>query len=74
MKTIAELLKEGRARKDLTQYQVMEYLGFKSMDRISKWEHGTAEPSAENFRKLVALYEIPIEEIWMLMGNRIEEF
>ena len=67
MKTIAELLKEGRARKGMTQYQVMEYLGFKSMDRISKWEHAKSEPSATNLRRLVALYEIPIEELYAII-------
>jgi len=63
MKTIAELLREGRARKNMTQFQVMQHLGFKSMDRISKWEHGTAEPSAVNFARLIKLYNIPIEDI-----------
>jgi transcriptional regulator with XRE-family HTH domain len=63
MKTIAELLYEGRKRKGLTQFQVMIHLGFKSMDRISKWEHGKGEPSATNLRRLIALYEIPMDQI-----------
>ena len=63
MKTIAELLREGRARKGMTQLQVAEQLVFKSTDRISRWEHGSAEPSAKNFIKLIGLYEIPIDEV-----------
>ena len=63
MKTIAELLLEGRTRKGLTQFQVMLHLGLKSTDRISKWEHGRAEPGAHNFRLLVTLYDIPIEDV-----------
>jgi transcriptional regulator with XRE-family HTH domain len=66
MKTIAELLREGRARKGMTQYQVMNHLGFKSMDRISRWEHGKAEPSAKNLLNLIKLYEIPLEEIYTI--------
>lgn len=63
MNTIAELLREGRKNKELTQYQVMIALGFKSMDRISKWEHGVAEPGAKNLMKLVALYNISLDKV-----------
>jgi transcriptional regulator with XRE-family HTH domain len=63
MKTIAELLKEWRKRKGLTQLQVMNHLGFSSMDRISRWETGKAEPGAKNLMKLILLYQIPIEQL-----------
>ena len=62
MKTIAEILKEGRIRKGLTQYEVAQYLGFKSMDRISRWEHGVAEPSVRNFLRLARLYQFKMED------------
>ena len=67
MKTIAELLREGRARKGMTQLQVAAHLNFKSTDRISRWEHGTAEPSAKNLRRLIVLYEIAIGDICAVM-------
>jgi transcriptional regulator with XRE-family HTH domain len=67
MKTIVELLREGRARKGMTQLQVAEHLGFKSTDRISRWEHGLAEPSAQNLIKLIGLYEVKIDEIYAAM-------
>ncbi len=63
MNTIAELLREGRKNKGLTQFQVMVALGFKSMDRISKWEHGVSEPGAKNLMKLISLYGIPMEKV-----------
>lgn len=69
MKTIAELLKEGRTRKGMTQFQVMQYLGFRSMDRISRWEHGTSEPSAKNLIKLIGLYEIPMDQIVSILSK-----
>ena len=70
MKTIAEILKEGRIRKGLTQYEVAQYLGFKSMDRISRWEHATAEPSARNFIRLVGLYDLSMEQVLSLISPR----
>ena len=70
MKTIAQLLREGRERKGLTQWQVAQHLGFKSMDRISRWETGKAEPSAKNLRRLIALYEIPAEEVYAVLKDQ----
>jgi transcriptional regulator with XRE-family HTH domain len=69
MKTIAELLREGRARKGMTQLQVADYLGFKSTDRISRWEHGTAEPSAKNLLRLIVLYSVPMADIYEIMAK-----
>ena len=66
-KTLAEILKEGRLHKGLSQYDVAQRLGFKSMDRISRWESGKARPSIENLNKLINLYEISIENILNLL-------
>ena len=66
-KTLAEILKEGRINKGLSQYDVAQRLGFKSMDRISRWESGKARPSIENLNKLINLYEISIENILNLL-------
>ena len=66
-KTLAEILKEGRINQGLSQYDVAQRLGFKSMDRISRWESGKARPSIENLNKLINLYEISIENILNLL-------
>ncbi len=67
MENLAEILKEGRIKKGLTQLEVAQYLGFKSMDRISRWENGLAEPGAKNLMRLVVLYGISVEELTELL-------
>ena len=64
MKTIQNTLREHRIRKGLTQLQVAEYLGFKSTDRISKWESGLMYPQVTNLFKLAKLYNVSAENLY----------
>lgn len=56
MKNIQNNLRLYRKQKGLTQLQVAQELGFKSTDRISKWEKGTMYPHLVNFLKLLKIY------------------
>ena len=64
MKTIQNTLREHRMRKGLTQLQVAQYLGFKSTDRISKWEAGLTYPHVINLLQLAKLYEVNADKIY----------
>lgn len=59
-------LKEFRKAKKLRQTDVAKYLGFKSTDRISRWEKGTMYPHVLNFLKLIELYEVEAGEVYGL--------
>ena len=57
---LKEKLVALRKEKGLTQLAVAEKLDV-SRQAISRWESGTALPSTDNLRCLVALYEVPID-------------
>ena len=64
MNTRQNTLREYRKRKGQTQLQVAEYLGFKSTDRISKWESGLQYPHLFNVLKLAKLFTTTVEELY----------
>jgi transcriptional regulator with XRE-family HTH domain len=71
MSLIQNNLKECRKNAGLTQLEVAQQLGLKSMDRISKWEHGRKNPSIENLFRLAKIYEVKAEELYtMSIHNR----
>lgn len=57
-------LRECRKRVNLKQIDVALALGFKSTDRISRWEKGTAFPHVLNLFKLARLYGVNAEELY----------
>jgi transcriptional regulator with XRE-family HTH domain len=63
-------LKSYRKQAELRQLDVADKLGFKSAERISKWEHGDAIPNIVNLFKLAGLYKTTVEELY---GKFIEE-
>lgn len=65
MKAIQNNLREYRKRKGLTQLQVAQHLGFRSTDRISKWETGKMYPHVINLIKLAKLLETKAEELYV---------
>ena len=69
MKNIKNNLRACRKAKGLSQFQVMQYLGLKSMDRISRWESGLAYPSVVNFIKLLELYDVTPREMYPVEEN-----
>ena len=61
-RTLGEILKTHRMRCQMTQEFVAESLGV-SRQAVSKWERGTADPSASNLLALAKLFGVPAEEL-----------
>jgi transcriptional regulator with XRE-family HTH domain len=61
---IPNILKEQRKKAGLTQLQVAQYLGFKSTDRISRWETGLTYPHVLNLLKLAKLFGVKAEDLY----------
>lgn len=57
-------LKECRLKAGLTQFDVMLRLGFRSTDRVSKWERGSRYPNLINLFKLAKIYNVPPGEFY----------
>ena len=51
-------MREIRRDRNISVRQVMEYMGFESVQSIYKWERGECLPSADNFMALALLYEM----------------
>jgi transcriptional regulator with XRE-family HTH domain len=64
METIQNNLRHYRKLKGLTQWDVARHLGFKSIDRISKWEAGKQWPHARNLLQIAELLQIHAEELY----------
>ncbi|GAA4461841.1 hypothetical protein GCM10023093_07310 [Nemorincola caseinilytica] len=64
MKTIPNTLREHRQKKYLAQIDIAARLGFRSSDRISRWEAGKTYPSLPNALRLANLLGAPIEELY----------
>lgn len=60
-------LKELRIKRNLKQKEVAALLGFKSDDRICRWEKGQALPSLYNIIKLSQLFNVKVEELYLKM-------
>lgn len=57
-------LRECRKRVNLKQSDVASALGFKSTDRISRWEKGTAYPHVRNLFHMAKIYGVQVEELY----------
>lgn len=57
-------LKEYRLKSGLLQKDVAKRLGFKSWDRICRWEQGKKYPHALNLLQLAKLYNAKPEELY----------
>lgn len=66
---IQNSLRFYRIQKGLTQWQVAAHLGFKSIDRISKWEHGVKYPHVTNLFKLAKLYEVSSDRFYDIIDS-----
>ena len=78
MNKIPNTLKEHRLRKGLVQLDVANYLGFRSTDRISRWEAGVMYPHIINALKLAKFYGVSIEDLYPikldeLLENSVED-
>ncbi|OJW96301.1 MAG: hypothetical protein BGO70_01060 [Bacteroidetes bacterium 43-93] len=64
MKTIQNSLRHYRGLRGLNQKQVADYLGFKSTDRICRWEKGLAYPSVKNLFWISEALQASIKELY----------
>ena len=58
------LIRQCRKQKGVTQKQVAEHLGMNSLDRISKWEHGTLHPHVLTAIKLAKFLGVKVEDFY----------
>ena len=55
-------MRQIRRQRNISVKQVMEYMGFESMQAVYKWEAGKCFPQADNLIALAMLYQVnPIE-------------
>ena len=59
---IGDKIRELRTRSNLTQADLGKLVGV-SMQAVSKWENGTAEPSTSNLLALAKLFNVSAEEL-----------
>ncbi len=64
METIQNNIRQYRKLKGLTQWDVARHLGFNSIDRISKWEHGKQYPHVTNLILMAELFSVHAEELY----------
>jgi len=69
-------LKKYRRIMGYSQKEVAKIFGFKSPNRISRWEKGEAMPSVKNLLRLSALYAtLPNElyfELWQEVKSKLK--
>jgi len=68
---ISNNIRFHRKKAGLRQLDVARFLGLGSTDRISRWEHGTAEPNIKNLFRLLLLYRATPEELYPEMWRAI---
>ena len=66
---LAVYLKEKRLSAGLSQGDVSKKLGYTSPQFVSNWERGLSEPPIVTTKKLAAIYDIPIDEMYDVILN-----
>ena len=61
-RSLGEVLRAHRTRRQMTQEFVAESLGV-SRQAVSKWENGTSDPSTVNLLALAKLYGVAADEL-----------
>lgn len=64
---MGNFLKESRIEAGLSQRDVSQSLGYPTAQVISDWERGVRSPPAIMLRKLVKLYQLPVEQLFELI-------
>ena len=61
-----------RLRKDrgLTVRDLQHYFGFEEPQAIYKWQHGTAMPTIDNLVALSVIFQVRMDEILVVDGQR----
>ncbi len=64
-------LKQKRQMAGLSQAFVANKLGYSSPQFVSNWERGVSEPPIETLKKLSAIYEIDVDELFEITLEHI---
>lgn len=70
---LAQLLKDARLKKDLSQKEVALQLGYSSPQFISNWERGLAQPPLKVLRQLVKIYGLPEKKVLRIILKDFEK-
>ena len=62
------ILRAARIRRGMTQSEVARAVGVAGGERVSKWELGTASPSASVRVRLARILELEVEELLPSLG------
>ena len=57
-------LKEYRQLKGVRQQDIVDLLGIKGINRLSRWEAGIAMPNVPNAMKLARIFGVEIQDIY----------
>lgn len=71
LRGIGIYLKEKRVARNLTQKEVAKIFGYSTSQFVSNWERGVACPPMSAICKMIAIYQIPEDEIYHLLVNKI---
>lgn len=59
----AELIKKSRIKKNLTQQEVSDNLGYSSAQFVSNWERGLSEPPDHSVRLVCRMLKISKDDL-----------
>lgn len=68
METLQISLAAARVNAGMTQEEVSQYMKV-SKNTLVNWEKGTSEPTMSQGRRLSALYNIPLDNIFLPMKS-----
>lgn len=66
-------LRKHRLKMGLTQKDVANKLGFKSTNRLVRWEQGNSFPCIKNLLKLSVLYATLCDQLYQELFNEIKK-
>jgi transcriptional regulator with XRE-family HTH domain len=64
---LGTFLHDARVKAGLSQKDVADKFGYKSAQVISDWERGLRSPPSTVLKKLVELYDVPMETFFELI-------
>lgn len=70
---IKNCLRLYRKKQGLSQKQVAYLMGFKATTSISRYEHGTKQPSLDNALKLEIIYYTPVAFLFDALHRELKQ-
>ena len=55
-----------RQEAGLTVRDLQIFFGFATPQAIYKWQHGTAMPTIDNLVALAMMFDVPVDDIWVV--------